>query len=264
MRRPRLGRRRGRRDRRVRGVDAGAAGGGVNALTVGSLFSGVGGFDLGLERAGMRVVWQCEQDEFCRRVLKRHWPNVLCYADVAAVGAQRTPRVDVLCGGFPCQPVSQNGRRLAQEDERWLWPEFGRVVRELRPPYVLVENVAGLLDRGMGDVLGDLAASGYDAEWDSFPASAVGAPHIRERIWLVAYPAGAGLQGGFAARRVWGGELPARSDWWIAEPDVARMANGVPGGVDGRSPRTKALGNALVPQIAEWIGRRIVSYEATR
>lgn len=234
-------------------------------LTVGSLFAGIGGWDLGLERTGgFRTAWFCEQDPYCQRVLARHWPDVPCYPDVCALGPQGTPAVDVLCGGFPCQPVSQNGRRLAQDDERWLWPEFGRLVRELRPRYVLVENVAGLLDRGMGDVLGDLAAVGYDAEWDCLPAAAVGAVHIRERVWIVAYPAGPRLQGRVPARRVWTGELPAVSDWWRTEPDVARMASGVPGGVDDRIPRTRALGNALVPQIAELIGNRILDYERGR
>jgi DNA (cytosine-5)-methyltransferase 1 len=231
-------------------------------LTVGSLFAGIGGFDLGLERAGMRTLWQVELDAYCRGVLARHFPHAQRFEDVRSVGAQVAARVDVLAGGFPCQPVSQNGRKLAQADERWLWPEFARIVRELRPRYVLVENVAGLLDRGMGDVLGDLAAVGYDAEWDSVPAAVVGAPHIRERVWLVAYPAGPRLQGRVAARRVWDGELPPVSDWWRTEPDVARMASGVPGGVDDRIARTQALGNALVPAIAEWIGRRIVEYEA--
>jgi hypothetical protein len=105
-------------------------------LTVGSLFAGIGGFDLGLERTGgFRTAWFCEQDPYCQRVLAKHWPGVPCFPDVRALGAQGTPRVHVLCGGFPCQPVSQNGRRLAQADERWLWPEFARLVRELRPQY---------------------------------------------------------------------------------------------------------------------------------
>src|SRR3954470_14454687 len=190
-------------------------------LTVGSLFSGIGGFDLGLERAGMRVVWQCEQDAYCRRVLARHWPDVPCHPDVRALvadtavdgrGPWRTrgpdsdgageqqpalqaglpvpvPCVDVLCGGFPCQDLSYAGKGEGIDGARSvLWSEYARLVRELRPRYVIVENVSALLARGMERVLGDLATCGYDAEWDCIPASAVGAPHRRDRVWIVAYP----------------------------------------------------------------------------
>lgn len=156
------------------------------ALTVGSLFSGVGMFDLGLERAGMATLWQVERDEWCRGVLAAHFPNAERFADVRDVGAHDLAPVDLICGGFPCQPISNAGKRRAQQDERWLWPEFARIVRELRPRYVFVENVAALLDRGLGIVRGDLAALGFDAEWDCIPASAVGAPHRRDRIWILA------------------------------------------------------------------------------
>src|SRR5262245_52410373 len=180
-------------------------------MTFGSLFSGIGGMDLGLERAGLRCMWQVEINEYARRVLERHWPDVPRFGDVAAfppadaddggceVQAEATEpggdeshdrlslRVDLICGGFPCQPVSVAGRRQAQRDPRWLWPHFARVVRVLRPRYVLVENVPGLLVRGIDDVLGDLAEMGFDAEWCCLPASAFGAPHLRERVFVVAY-----------------------------------------------------------------------------
>ena len=224
-------------------------------LTVGSLFSGIGGFDLGLERAGMRVLWHCEQDEFCRRVLAEHWPDAHRYPDVRTLrGAQAAP-VDVLCGGFPCQDVSAAGHRAGILGERsGLWAEFARLIRELRPRYVLVENVPGLLARGMGDVLGDLADSGYDAEWDGIPAAAIGAPHLRARLWLLAYPRGVREQ---ADDTVFAGRpLPRVHAAWDAEPALARVADGLPGRVD-----ISALGNALVPQIAEWIGRCIIERE---
>jgi DNA (cytosine-5)-methyltransferase 1 len=367
-------------------------------VNVGSLFTGIGGFDLGLERAGMRVVWQCEQDEYCRRVLARHWPGVPCHPDVRAVVAdtarvpeggiraaagtngQRTragdqpsgerrplpvpvPYVDVLCGGFPCQDLSYAGKGAGLDGARsGLWAEYARLVRELRPRYVIVENVPALLARGMERVLGDLAAIGYDAEWDCIPASAVGAPHRRDRVWLVAYPNadgggrevsgeqdgraersgleasqrhdvdglhadvaypdGAGLEGhrgpdprpgelastprsgqdrtgdvadaeservgaglradGAAGQRRGrlgdgGGENGGR---WLTEPDVRGVAPGLPEGLDGawaggewpgvprvavgipnRVDRLRSLGNALVPQIAEWIGWRILEHE---
>src|SRR5438270_5688184 len=159
-------------------------------LTVGSLFSGIGGLDLGLERAGMSVAWQVENDPFCAAVLEKHWPGVKRYGDIREIRWEEVESVDLVCGGFPCQPVSLAGRRLGTTDDRWLWPEFARCVRTVRPRYVLVENVPGLLVRGMGDVLGDLAACGYDAEWDCLPAAAVGAPHLRYRVFIVAYTAG--------------------------------------------------------------------------
>src|SRR5262245_30804281 len=125
--------------------------------TFGSLFAGIGGLDLGLERAGWTVRWQVEIDPFCQRVLAKHWPAVPRYGDVTTLSLERVERVDLICGGFPCQPVSHAGERLAQDDPRWLWPAFARVVRALRPRLVLVENVTGLLSAGMGDVLRDLA-----------------------------------------------------------------------------------------------------------
>ena len=162
-------------------------------VNVGSLFTGIGGFDLGLERAGMRVVWQCEVDDYCRRVLAQHWPDVPCYRDVRdlrSAGRQAVSPVDVLCGGFPCQDISVAGKGAGITGARsGLWAEYARLISELRPRYVIVENVPALLARGLDVVLGDLAAIGYDAEWDCLPASAFGAPHRRDRIWIVAYPA---------------------------------------------------------------------------
>ena len=142
-------------------------------MRVGSLFSGIGGFDLGLERAGHEIVWQVENDAYCLKVLAKHWPDVPCYEDVHDVGAHNLEEVDVICGGFPCQPVSVAGKQRGQDDERWLWPEFARILRELRPRYALVENVPGLLVRGLGDVLGDLAELGYSAEWGCVSAARV-------------------------------------------------------------------------------------------
>jgi DNA (cytosine-5)-methyltransferase 1 len=191
-------------------------------LTIGSLFAGIGGFDLGLERTGhMRTVWFCEQDPYCQRVLAKHWPGVPIHGDVRTLvadtqvngrGQGRTgrpdpdgarqhepalqaelpvpvPYVDILTGGFPCQDLSYAGRGAGITGERsGLWTDYARLVRELRPRYVLVENVPALLARGMGRVLGDLAAVGYGAEWGCVRASDVGAPHRRDRIWIVAYP----------------------------------------------------------------------------
>ncbi len=153
--------------------------------TFGSLFAGIGGIDLGLERAGWECQWQVENDPYCTKVLEKHWPDVQRFGDLKEV--TELPPVDLIAGGFPCQPVSHAGKRKGEADERWLWPEFARIIRLVRPPLVLVENVPGLLSRGMGAVLGDLAALGYDAEWESLPAAAFGAPHLRYRVFIVGY-----------------------------------------------------------------------------
>lgn len=319
----------------------------MHELRIGSLFSGIGGFDLGLERTGgFRTAWFCEQDEFCQHVLAQHWPGVPCYPDVTALRGADVEPVEIIVGGFPCQDLSLAGPGAGLDGARsGLWSEYARLIGELRPRYVIVENVAALLARGLGTVLADLAALGYDAEWDCIPASAVGAPHQRDRIWLVAYPErvelreqpepqcgsegpalvgvdgsaqpvadaqgrsgdgrGAGTladptgngrrsrrSGGSAregqdradvsapgvedaegerraAQRPHGpgeagsdgvagpaGERPGSAPWAV-EPDVGRVADGVPARVD----RLRALGNALVPQIPEWIGLRILEWE---
>jgi DNA (cytosine-5)-methyltransferase 1 len=155
-------------------------------LTFGSLFSGIGGFDKGLTAAGMRCLWQAECDPLCRRVLAKHWPNVLRYRDVREVGAD-SPRVDLIAAGWPCTEISDAGTRKGLEGENsGLWVEVERIVRILRPQYVLLENVVALRWRGLDRVLGEMVSLGYDLEWESIPASAVGAPHIRDRIWIVA------------------------------------------------------------------------------
>jgi DNA (cytosine-5)-methyltransferase 1 len=232
------------------------------SLTVGSLFSGIGGLDLGLERAGMTVVWQSEIDPYACCVLAKHWPHVPNLGDIAAIDWSTVERPDVIVGGFPCQPVSRAGRRQAQADHRWLWPEVARCVRRLRPRFALLENTPGLLDNhgGMGDVLADLAALRYDAEWDSIPAAVIGAPHRRERVFIVAYPAGEGLEGRprvLEAPRQALAE-PPRSAWLPAGRPRPRDDDGLPLEVD----RRRALGNAVVPQVAEWIGRRIMEAAA--
>jgi len=234
-------------------------------MRVGSLFTGIGGIDRGLEAVGMRTVWQVENDEYCTKILERHWPRVKRYGDVREVHGEDLEEVDLLCGGFPCQTVSLAGLRKGEEDPRWLWPEFRRILREVRPGWALVENVPGLLSNSEGEtfagLLRDLAQSGYDAEWDCIPAAAVGAPHLRYRVFLVAHKVGdtsieqvrSRLQPGEPL--IFAGRKPEHSDWWDAEPDVRRVAPGVPKRVD----RTRVLGNSVLPQVASWIGSRILS-----
>lgn len=327
------------------------------------LFSGIGGFALGLEAAGMETVAFCEVAKAPRALLAHHWPEVPCYDDVQTLTADRLAAdgiaVDVLCGGFPCQDLSYAGKGAGLAGERsGLWFQIARILRELRDAgrpvrVVILENVSALLGRGLGVVLGDLAALGFDAEWDCIPASAVGAPHRRDRIWIVAYARGQQHEGfGDAFRRALASELldapladttskrqsearqlrhnqpeewpacrsenvadtarelrngrglwseqngrlePAnggqdvghansqglsvariaggarqtpsrveawraanRAGWWATEPDVGRVAHGVPARVD----RLHGLGNAVVPHIPEIIGRAIIHAEA--
>ena len=154
------------------------------------LFSGIGGFSLGLERAGMRTVAFCEIDPFCRAVLAKHWPSVLCHDDIRTFHAS-AGFADVICGGFPCQDISFAGDGAGLAGARsGLWSELARLIGAVRPRYAIVENVAALLKRGMGDVLGDLARIGYDAEWSVVSACSMGAPHVRRRVFIVAYPNG--------------------------------------------------------------------------
>jgi len=157
-------------------------------LTIGSLFSGIGGLELGLERGGLGPVkWQAESDAFAREVLARHWPEARRYEDVREVGAG-AGHVDVVCGGFPCQDVSLAGNGAGLDGERsGLWTELVRVARVVGCRYLVVENVSALLVRGLGTVLGALAEGGFDAAWDCVPAAAVGAPHRRDRILLLAW-----------------------------------------------------------------------------
>jgi len=291
-------------------------------LRVLDLFSGIGGFSLGLERTGgFETVAFCEIEEFPRKVLAKHWPSVPIYEDVRMLNGERLSSdgitVDVITGGFPCQDISTAGRQAGINDgtRSGLWSEIARLAREVRPKFLIVENVANLLagpseqpGGWFGRVLGDLAEIGFDAEWHCIPASAIGAPHRRDRVWIVAHPTGKGLDIGVRQSRVYseaqstqGGEtsVVGGASWrwkdyladsiggrcegsrssgftsdteaqgkeeavepfdgcfghiWRTEPAVGRVANGVPHRVD----RLKALGNAVVPQIPEMIGRAIL------
>jgi DNA (cytosine-5)-methyltransferase 1 len=322
-------------------------------MTFGSLFAGIGGFDLGLERAGMECRWQVEIDPYASRVLEKHWPGVQRWADVRTfpVGNPADWHVDLICAGVPCQPVSHAGKQKGASDERWMWGEALRVVANLCPRFFVAENPIGLLNHDGGrtfhGILRAFASVGYVCEWHVIAAADVGAPHRRERVWLVAHAdsfpchqgesrraigglqaAGAGSQGredegearavagncganvadanstGREQRRrasttaakhgafecsgqdcgrsSWGQwaretlanakhsgregrnaerERPGatlQSRWWLAEPSVGRVAHGLPSRVD----RLRCLGNAVVPQVAEVIGRAIIQAES--
>jgi DNA (cytosine-5)-methyltransferase 1 len=230
-------------------------------LRVLSLFAGIGGFDLGLERTGgFSTVAFCEINEFCQRVLAKHWPHVPCFPDITKLKGQDVGTVDVICGGFPCQDISTAGPRAGIEGERsGLWKEFARLIGELRPSFAIVENVTALLGFGMGRVLGDLAALGYDAEWHCIPASAVGAPITRDRLWIVAVSTSGVTRDGRPTSDLLGLQrefLQACrcADDSALEPGIDPISDGVP----SRFHRISALGNAVVPQIPELIGRAIL------
>lgn len=240
-------------------------------FTFGSLFSGIGGLDLGLERAGMHCAWQVELDDYARRVLDKHWPGVLRFRDVRECGAYNLPPVNLLCGGFPCQDISGAGKLAGIDGSRsGLWREFVRVIGELRPRYALVENVSNLLSgdsgRWFGRVLGDLATLGYDAEWHCIPAAAVGAPHLRDRVFVVAHTNHSNADRGIGALQM--GRFPFAREiakardtgrtQWPTESRPAILAHGVP----NRLEQLNGYGNAVVPLVAESIGRAILAYEA--
>jgi DNA (cytosine-5)-methyltransferase 1 len=159
-------------------------------MNVLDLFSGIGGFSLGLERAGFKTVAFCEVDKNCHKVLKKNWPDVPIFTDVKTLkGSDINEPIDVICGGFPCQDISFAGKGAGLEGERsGLWWEFHRLIKEIKPKWVIAENVSALRSRGLDKVLSSLNEVGYDAEWHCIPASSVGAPHQRDRIWILAYP----------------------------------------------------------------------------
>ena len=241
------------------------------------LFSGIGGFSLGLERAGMETAAFCEFAKYPRSVLKKHWPDVPIHDDVRTLdGNQYRGTVDVVCGGFPCQDLSIAGKRSGLEGEKSsLYREMLRVISECLPRYAIFENVANFLvgsgGRWFSQFLYDLSEIGYDAEWHCISASAVSANHHRDRVWIIAYPAGntkqnsifEGEQAGVFFKgkprgSSWG---PApRTHWATDKPRITEMDDGLPGWVGSVS----AYGNAVVPQIPELIGRAIIEYETKK
>jgi len=297
-------------------------------LRVLDLFAGIGGFSLGLERTGgFETGAFCEIDPKARLVLSKHWPDVPIFEDITTLTKERLTSIgpiDVITGGFPCQDISLAGKGAGLEGSRsGLWYEYHRIIEETQPKYAIIENVSALRSRGLDQVLRSLSEIGYDAEWHCIPASVVGAPHRRDRIWIVAYPnsqwgktlrgectdtsgespergdvgkrgvsnaqrqisfgeagedscavayadnhrlqgsaqpeagqrkRGAILTGGAFARTHSSGH--SDGGWWSTEPDVGRVANGVPSRVD----RLKQLGNAVVPQIPELIGYAILKH----
>jgi DNA (cytosine-5)-methyltransferase 1 len=215
-------------------------------LTVGSLFSGIGGFDLGLERAGMRVIWQSEIDPYASAVLRKHWPDVPNLGDIHGITGP-VERPDLICGGFPCQPFSSAARGRNTADS-YLWPEMLRVVQELQPTWVCGENVAELDRLALEQVCADLEASGYEVQTLEIPACAVGADHIRRRLWILGYSDSSGESG-----RAQYAEAPR-----VSGSGGQSRGLGETNGLPNRMDRLRCLGNAIHPDIAEVLGRAIM------
>lgn len=281
----------------------------MKTLTFGSLFSGIGGIDLGFERAGMKCIWQCEIEPYCRKVLAKHWPQVTCHDDVRTIDSSFV-RPDVLCGGFPCQPHSLAGKRQADKDPRDLWPECDRLVDLFRPDWCVFENVPGIRTTIADRVIEDLEAKHYTVWPLVVGADDIGASHQRKRVWFVAHSSGeragdhgianrgcgrpaaeslepASLRQGDGSRGTGRSDASSRDREGMADPrhrfparpgrpqfewEAPRLVKtesrlGEP--VDGLSRRMarrrvaglKALGNAVVPQVAELIARAIVAWE---
>jgi DNA (cytosine-5)-methyltransferase 1 len=237
-------------------------------MTYGSLFSGIGGLDLGLDRAGFQCRWQCEIDYYGPRILAEHWPNTRRWDDVRTFPPDPADdwRVDLVAGGFPCQDISSSGlKRGLDGDKSGLWFEMARIVRVLRPRIVLIENVAAFAARGLDRVLCDLAALGFDADWETLPTAAFGLPQRRERLFVAAYPTGGGFEAGpFArlsgreaqqiARHFLDGLAQAEHAAQEAASLILRMDDGLPKWMD----RVRTIGNSVAPPVAEWVGRRIL------
>ena len=278
------------------------------------LFSGIGGFSLGLEWAGMSTVAMCEKDPYCRKILAKHWPHLTIHEDIRNLdGKQYADSIDVVCGGFPCQPYSVAGKQRGSDDDRHLWPEMLRVIQESRPRWVIGENVLGFINMALDDVQADLEREHYTVRKFVLPAVAVDARHRRDRVFVIAYANSPSiwdiserqaqrrdhLQAGRQTftphhgasqslaysndTRIQGSEKPRsheeigkesndqhvercgrssvrlsnteRQTCWLPEPNVGRVAHGVPNRVD----RIKGLGNAVVPQLIQAIGELVLA-----
>ncbi len=238
------------------------------------LFSGIGGFSLGLEQAGMETIAFCEFDKHAQAILKKHWPEVPRHQDVRTLdGRQYRGSVDVVCGGFPCQDLSVAGKKAGFDGERSsLYREMLRIISECMPRYAIFENVTGLLTgesgRWFGQFLYDLAEIGYDAEWHCIPACFLGASHRRDRVWVVAYPNKINRESGEFRQVLGQSDLSRKLSRGFerierrpntAESLLYRENDGIP--TRPYRDRLARLGNAVVPQIPEIIGRAIMEYE---
>ena len=241
-------------------------------LTVGSLFSGIGGLDLGLERAGMKVIWQSEIDPYCNKVLRKHWPEVTNHGNIKDINWGDLERPDVICGGYPCQPFSTAGKRKGTNDERYLWGEMLRAIQEIKPQFVVAENVVGItsIDGGLvfQQVCLDLEGEGYEVQPFIIPSCSKNAPHRRDRCWFIASNTNSTNNKTRTYRQVLGQQNRQktnglsnveRSNQWQNFPTQSSFCggdDGLPTELDGitfskwRKESIKSYGNAIVPQVA--------------
>ena len=234
----------------------------THELTHLDLFSGIGGFAPAAKWNGFRTLAFCDCEPYAQAVLRKHWPDVHVHGDIRQVRGDLYAGVTLLTGGFPCQPFSVAGKQRGKDDNRYLWPEMRRVIRESRPAWIIGENVAGIVNLALDTVCADLEAEGYEVEPIIIPACAVDAPHRRDRVWILANSVNKGLQRTELCEAFGKSAGASRSasecfgiegSCWPTEPNVGRVANGIP----NRSHRLKGLGNAIVPQVASEIIRCI-------
>ena len=270
----------------------------TNHLTHGSLFTGIGGFDLAAHWSGIETLWQVEKDKYCQDLLSRHFPQTPLFDDVKAVGKAELNPVSIISGGFPCQPFSHAGKRKGQTDDRYLWPEMLRIIKELQPNYVIGENVPGIITMALDEVLDSLENEGYHNEVFLLPACGIGAWHKRDRVWIISYRkdrfgaktkqeqdrywktvesqievlSNSGSWGheesgafgqSFDSKTIptWETAQPSDgclSNIWESEPNVGRVAHGV----SKRMDRIKGLGNSIVPQLAYILFQSIQQIES--
>lgn len=248
--------------------------------TIGSCFSGIGGFELGLEWAGFKTAWQIEIDPFCRQILKKHWPDVPKYKDINEIKTEEIKDVGIICGGYPCQPFSFAGKRTGEKDDRHLWPEMFEIIKAKRPNWVICENVTGHISLGLSKVLSDLESISYNYQTFIIPACSVNAAHQRNRIWIVANIRENSdnikrtiyknknilVQNSRDKIKIWGeyNRICQSSNWspeeYVkTERSFCREIHGVSSKLD--ETRVAALGNAIDPRIAYQIGLAIIQTE---
>lgn len=232
------------------------------------LFSGIGGFALAARWAGIYTVAFCEIEEFPRKVLAKNFPNIPIHRDIQDLDGERYEGIDIITGGYPCQPFSEAGERKGVEDDRHLWPEMLRVIKQARPSWVIAENVIGHITLGIDSVLHDLESEGYTTRTVILPACAVDSPHRRDRVWILANSKSQRCNNGDDSQDKWApnrAQHPSTNEGrpirgveeggWPCEPNIPRVANGIPDRVD----RNRGLGNAIVPHVAFNIMKSIVA-----
>lgn len=236
---------------------------------LGSCFSGQGLGDFGFYLGGWEISWQIEIEKYDQKILNLRWPESKKYGDIKKVRPKELAAVDLVWGGFPCQPFSCAGKRRGKDDDRNLWPEMRRIIFEVKPPWVVIENVPGIVGIMLEEILDDLENEGYEAIPFIFPAHALGAPHKRERIWIIAYSPEqrqrrrkgnnytGDLPENIETRKEARSEVSRHFRFWESEPGVGRVVNGMPHRVD----RLRGLGNGVVVQVAYFIGKMIIKWE---